>query len=187
MGGSRAERAGAPRRARGWWTGVLGQPRGACHAHRHAVLASCRGAAWCPHKSPDPQLLSLMQGAGPTERCVVTRGGQSDATSRCHGCRRNYRHRSPGARGWALSTHGYSASPTNHDFDIGRRGWALSTHGSNVLRTMISALSPRHDMRYDGRLYILARSGAAHAPDNGWVGIVVARSCEQILRCRFLR
>ena len=86
-----------------------------------------------------------------------------------------------------MSTHGYSASPTNHDFDIGRRGWALSTHGSNVLRTMISALSPRHDMRYDGRLYILARSGAAHAPDNGWVGIVVARSCEQILQCRFLR
>ena len=69
-----------------------------------------------------------------------------------------------------MSTHGYSASPTNHDFDIGRRGWALSTHGFNVLRTMISALSPRHDMRYDGRLYILARNDAAHAPDNGWMG-----------------
>ena len=53
MGGSRAERAGAARRARGRWTSVLGQPRGACHIHRHAVLASCRGAAWCPHKGPD--------------------------------------------------------------------------------------------------------------------------------------
>ena len=69
-----------------------------------------------------------------------------------------------------MSTHGYNASPTNHDFDIGRRGWALSTHGSNVLRTMISTLGPRHDMRYDGRLNILARNDAAHARDNGWMG-----------------
>ena len=46
----------------------------------------------------------------------------------------------------------------------------MSTHGSNVLRTMISTLGPRHDMRYDGRLNILARNDAAHAPDNGWMG-----------------
>ena len=46
----------------------------------------------------------------------------------------------------------------------------MSTHGSNVLRTMISTLGPKHDMRYDGRLNILARNDAAHARDNGWMG-----------------
>ena len=35
---------------------------------------------------------------------------------------------------------------------------------------MISTLGPRHDMRYDGRLNILARNDAAHARDNSWMG-----------------
>ena len=85
-------------------------------------------------------LPSPLQGAGTTQQYMVARGGQSDATNRCHGCHRNYQHRSPGARGWALSTHGY-----------------------HVLRTMIYTLGPRHDMRYDGRFDILARNDAAHA------------------------
>ena len=48
---SRAERAGEARRARGRWTGVLDQSRGACHIHPVVVPVSGRIAASCAHDS----------------------------------------------------------------------------------------------------------------------------------------
>ena len=118
MGGSRAERAGAARRARGRWTSVLGQPRGACHIHRHAILASCRGAAWCPHKSPDPQLPSLLQGAGLTEKCMVTRGGQSRRDKSLPWLSPQLSTSVAGGSGVGI-VDARLQRPTNHDFHIG--------------------------------------------------------------------
>ena len=48
---SRAERAGEARRARGRWTGVLDQSRGACHIHPVVVPVSGRIAASYAHDS----------------------------------------------------------------------------------------------------------------------------------------
>jgi hypothetical protein len=62
--------AGAARRARGRWTGVLGQPRGACHRTAQtirmcrvehtsmdslvaAILSACLAPARCPHRGQD--------------------------------------------------------------------------------------------------------------------------------------
>jgi hypothetical protein len=45
-----------------------------------------------------------------------------------------------------------------------------STHGCNALRTIISTLCRRHDMRYDGWFDMLARNDEPHARDNVWVG-----------------
>jgi hypothetical protein len=120
MGDSRAQRAGAARHARGRWTSVLGQPRGACHIHRHAVLASCQGAAWCSHKSPDPHS-SLWDGgtrscapAGRCPRAAILRCSRIVASSRTS-CRCPLRH-------------SCTALPS-------------CKHGWNAIRTIISTVS----------------------------------------------
>ena len=148
MGGSRAQRAGAARHARGRWTSVLGQPRGACHIHRHAVLASCRGAAWCPHKSPDPHS-SLWDGG--TRRCAPAGRCPRAAILRCSCI--------------VASSRTFCRCPLQHSCTA----IPSCTHGCNAIRTIISTLCPRQDIRYAGRYDMLARNDETHVRDNGWV------------------